>query len=265
MSEFPPPPAEDERIAFVLTSCGRFDLLEETLATFLAVNTAPIARYIVIEDSGDAGVRDVAASVAAPIEVIVNERRLGQLASIDRAYGAVDTPYIFHCEDDWRFFRGGFIEESLALLRHDPAISTVLSRRPGQNAGHDLVRRVPVQSLDGIRYRKAPLWLVREWLGYSFNPGLRRLADYRRLGAFARLGSEMDVSLFFKNRGMALAALEEPACETSGRERRVAPPPPPASWRARRVRAEGLVRYALAKGLRYTVATGVRTLIGRSR
>jgi hypothetical protein len=44
--------ASSPDITFVLTSCGRFDLLTDTIASFLAFNTAPIARYLVVEDSG---------------------------------------------------------------------------------------------------------------------------------------------------------------------------------------------------------------------
>jgi glycosyl transferase family 2 len=98
-------------ITFVLTSCGRFDLLEETLSSFFRQNTALMARYLVIEDSGDDSVWRVAARFPFDIEVIVNQPSLGQIASIDRAYGTVTTPYVFHCEDDWRFFRPGFVED----------------------------------------------------------------------------------------------------------------------------------------------------------
>ncbi|MBK6807259.1 MAG: hypothetical protein IPG84_21505 [Betaproteobacteria bacterium] len=52
-----------------------------------------------------------------PIELIVNDPPVGQMTSIDRAYALVDTPYVFHCEDDWRFFRSGFVEESRVVLR----------------------------------------------------------------------------------------------------------------------------------------------------
>lgn len=100
-------------ITFVLTSCGRFDLLAETMVTFLEHNTAPIARWIVVEDSGNDNVRTVLGGVDAPLEFLVNDPPVGQIRSIDRAYALVDTPYVFHCEDDWRFFRAGFVEESL--------------------------------------------------------------------------------------------------------------------------------------------------------
>lgn len=221
MRETPLPPADDMRIAFVLTSCARFDLLQETLATFLEFNTAPIHRYLVIEDSGDEHVREVVARFDAPIEVHVNDPPIGQLASIDLAYAAVDAPFIFHCEDDWRFFRSGFVEESLELLGIDAMISAVLSRRFGQNRNHDLLRQSPIQSHNGVRYRKAPVSLGEGWLGYSFNPGLRRLSDYRRIGCLAKFGSEKNASAYFKTLGMSVATLEDPACETTGHGRHV--------------------------------------------
>jgi GT2 family glycosyltransferase len=97
----------EPQITFVVTSCGRFDLLAQTLDSFLRFNRAPIARYALVEDSGDEAVRDVVAEAGPSFDVLVNKERLGQLRSIDRAYETVTTPYIFHCEDDWRFLRGG--------------------------------------------------------------------------------------------------------------------------------------------------------------
>jgi hypothetical protein len=212
----------EDAITFVITSCGRFDLLEQCLASFLAHNTAPIARYVLVEDSGDARVRDVVAKFDVPMEVIVNDPPIGQIAAIDRAYQTVATPYIFHCEDDWLFFRSGFIEESLLVLKHDPAITMVHCRRPGQNRSVDLVfENCQPRSLARFQYLKPHPWLVPHWLGYSFNPGLCRLSDYRRLGSFSAWGHEVDVSLYFKLRGRTVAFLAEPACETSGKKRQL--------------------------------------------
>src|SRR5688572_3336543 len=98
----------DSPITFVLTSCGRFDLLEQTLSSFLTHNTAPISRYIIVEDSADPAVLSIVARLGGGIEVLVNDPPIGQLAAIDRAYALVSTPYIFHCQDDWLFFRSGF-------------------------------------------------------------------------------------------------------------------------------------------------------------
>jgi hypothetical protein len=239
-------------ITFVVTSCGRFDLLEETLASFLTYNSAPIARYVLIEDSGDVGVRDVVAKFDIPIEVIVNDPPLGQIASIDHVYATIDTPYIFHCEDDWRFFRPGFVEDSLVLLTSDPSITVVVCRRPrqtGPGQGHDRIYSCPVRTCRGVQYRKATPWMVPHWLGYSFNPGLRRLSDYRMIGSFGRWGHEIDASLYFKRHGMTISTLEEPACEHTGAERRVLKQLPNRSLRSRLQKLESLGRYALRQRL----------------
>jgi len=212
-------------ITFVLTSCGRFDLLAETMASFLEVNTAPIDRYVVVEDSGDASVRDVLTAFEVRIEVLVNDPPLGQMRSIDRAYAGADTPFIFHCEDDWRFFRPGFIEESLVLLEQFPDISVVLCRRPGQNRLHDMIAQsVRASRHAGVEFRRPALGAHEFWGGYSFNPGLRRLADYRRIGSFGGCRHEFDASVWFKRAGMGWACLEQPACETTGRGRHLRDP-----------------------------------------
>jgi hypothetical protein len=212
----------DDAITFVITSCGRFDLLEQTLASFLSCNTAPICRHVLVEDSGDRQVNDVLSRFAVPFEVMLNDPPLGQIAAIDRAYRTVTTPYIFHCEDDWRFFRPNFIEDSLAVLRHDPSVTVVVSRRAGQNETVDkmLAQGLP-RSTGRIHYRTPLLWDALEWHGYSFNPGLCRLSDYRQLGSFSHWGHEAEASLYFKLRGRGVAYLVEPACETTGSARRL--------------------------------------------
>lgn len=216
-------------VTFVLTSCGRFDLLAETVRTFVAFNTAPIARWIVVEDSGRDEVRDAVRDAGAPFEFLVNRPSIGQMASIDRAYAAVDTPYIFHCEDDWRFFRGGFVEESLELLEGVPTVSAVMCRREGQNPMHDaIVGTAPLRSVGSVTYRMPEVHAQDVWFGYGFNPGLRRLADIRAIGSFAARGHEKHASLWFKRRGMGMAALEHPACETTGQGRHVGDPAAPA-------------------------------------
>ncbi|MCQ5167817.1 hypothetical protein NE645_17870, partial [Roseburia hominis] len=40
------------------------------------------------------------------------------------AHGLI-TAYIFHCEDDWEFYRPGFVEDSRAILENKPEILQV--------------------------------------------------------------------------------------------------------------------------------------------
>ena len=83
-----------------------------------------------------------------------------------------------------------------------------------------------------IEYRQPALDAYPIWGGYSLNPGLRRLSDWRALESFAACGHESDLSQWFKRHGMGIASLERPACETTGHGRHVHDPLAPASWNA---------------------------------
>ena len=48
--------------------------------------------------------------------LFVIQKKKGQIQSIVDTYKLVKTPYIFHCEDDWVYKRGNFVEESLKFL-----------------------------------------------------------------------------------------------------------------------------------------------------
>ena len=80
----------EEKVTFILTSCGRLDLLEQTLNSFLRYNNYPIERYIIVEDSADKDVYakciDLNTKYGNIFEFIFNEEKLGQTKSIDKAY-----------------------------------------------------------------------------------------------------------------------------------------------------------------------------------
>jgi hypothetical protein len=107
-------------ITAVLTSCRRYDLLEETLNSFFTMNSTPLEKLIVVED-GPGIPQEVRDKFNGwPIEWISTGRRVGQIAAIDYAYSRVKTPYIFHMEDDWLFYRSGFLVKSLIVLETNP-------------------------------------------------------------------------------------------------------------------------------------------------
>jgi hypothetical protein len=139
-------------------------------------NTYPIEKYIIIDDSAMVKFhRELEAEFGAMFEIIKNTMRIGQIASIDKAYSQVKTPYVFHCEDDWEFYRPGFIELSLALLYCDPKILQVWLRERADTNGH------PVEpgywTTAGITYQKLS-YDFQGYHGFSFNPGLKRMKDY---------------------------------------------------------------------------------------
>lgn len=167
-------------VTLVITSCGRHDLLKRTLESFVLANTYPIAKTIIVEDAGLEAPNWLTFSSLGEIVWIKNKRQRGQIWSIDRAYSEVTTPYIFHCEDDWQFDRtlaGNFIAESRDILEADKKALQVWIR---SDAGH------PVHSDDSYELPYMDQDWNEGWMGFSFNPGLRRLSDWQRIGSYGK-------------------------------------------------------------------------------
>jgi hypothetical protein len=206
----------------VVTSCCRFDLLEKTLRSFYAHADVVPQELIVVEDSAEEQVRNVVDALAVPAKTLIRGARLGQLQAIDYAYAHVKTPLIFHCEDDWLFIRSGFLGDSAKILQTRSDVSMV-GLRPRSEL-NPLVRNTAVRWLGEVAYLELDPRMHPEHFSYSFNPGLRRLADYRRLGPYAPLGEESDVSYIFKKAGYHIANLAVPAVRHIGDGRHVDDP-----------------------------------------
>ncbi|MCS1410949.1 MAG: hypothetical protein M2R45_04144 [Verrucomicrobia subdivision 3 bacterium] len=212
--------------SLVITSCGRFDLLRRTVASFLKFADIKPRQYIIVEDSGDESVREILAPFDAPFEILINQPNTGQPpsskrlhAAIDRAYAQVRFPYIFHCEDDWEFFRTGFIRESFTLMQALPKASSIMLRGPD---AHLFLRKVSdIEMINSIRFCRQDPYCRKIHAGYSYNPGLRRLADYQKLAPLEKIkGGEAEVSYRFLLLEFATVHLEIPAVAHIGRGRR---------------------------------------------
>ena len=209
-------------VTIVVTSCNRFDLLNRTMKSLLRYFDAPIAEIIIAEDSGNDAIYQSLDFDAPRLTIILNKPQLGQMKSIDRAYELVKTDYVFHCEDDWEFLRPGFIAESLAILQAFPLVSMVGLR--ARTELNPLIRNQPVETLDGLEFFHYDPTLHPEYFSYSFNPGLRRISDFRKFAPMHQLGREEDVSYRFKQDGYWMANLEHPAVRHIGDERHIQDP-----------------------------------------
>ena len=189
-----------------MTSCNRFDLLKQTLESFAATADVLPQSTIIVDDS-DADKPNWLLDIHAlgRIKWISNGRGRGQIFTLDRLYGEVRTELVFHSEDDWRYERG-VIAQSFALLNERPSAWTVSLRGEDCN-GH------PLTWAEGIAWNM-PGW--REgWGGCHFNPGPRRMKDYRRIGSYGRhvgygshgCGFELALSKMHLDMGYRIAAL----------------------------------------------------------
>jgi SAM-dependent methyltransferase len=206
---------ESSLVSVVLTSCGRLDYLQRTIETFNKFNTFPIHEFIIVEDSGNKAVHKAVKTLYPDYTIICNPKNIGLVASIDKGYAEVKTPFIFHCEEDWEFTRSGFIEKSLEILLICPEIMQVWIRALNDTNGHPF-------SEETYRAGNTDFRLVAvnvgggAWHGFTWNPGLRRLSDYEKVAPFndvlpeAKAGErEMMVGIMFYKRGYRAAILPE--------------------------------------------------------
>ena len=210
-----------EDVTAVITSCGRFDLLEETLDSFFEFNTYPIKKIIITEDSTEGKKLEKLISKYKDkkqnFQLIVNETRLGQLKSIDKAYREIDTKYIFHCEDDWKFFKKGFIEKSIKLLEEDEKI-LIVGLRSKKDFPENFFFDKDYVSKSGKHY-----YNVKGEI-FTYNPALRRKKDMDLFGLHEKLENqryEEVLSNFYKERGYKTVFFKEPAVEHIGNKRHV--------------------------------------------
>ena len=163
------------RVTLFITACNRADLLKRTLESFLKYNTYPIEKCIITEDSDQTDNNDFAISMCPfPVEIIYNGKNMGHCYSIEKGYAKITTEYIFHCEEDWEFFKPGFIEKSLEILEKDPSVITVQLRSHVNESGH------MVEEEDRGGYHYMTTFFLGVWHGFTLNPGLRRLSDYTK-------------------------------------------------------------------------------------
>jgi hypothetical protein len=198
------------KVSVVLTANGKKEYLTRTIESFLEFNTYPIEKFIITNDFSESSYLEHIKplleknSLIDDVLIISDNTNKGQLYRIDQGYSSVESYYIFHCEEDWEFVKSGFIEASLKILKNNHIFSTQLHGYTDQQG--DIKVDSPILYFlgleaeelvaDGERFRH----MRRDWndtfVGFSFNPGLRRLKDYKSIGSYAQLIKETDLHPF---------------------------------------------------------------------
>jgi hypothetical protein len=214
---------ESKEVTFILTSCGRQDLLEKTIDSFLQYNTYPIKEYWIYEDSGIQGINDHLKKKYPFINWIEPAERTGQIIALDTLWSKVKTPYAMTFEDDWICLRDGFIQESMDILEAHPKIMQVWLRDRSDANGHPV--EWPSNLSFGIMKSNHGLWT-----GLCWNPSLKRKSDYNLLKAYNNhtqflrkrpWQAESDIGKMYARMGFKAAMLSVAAVKHIGNERHV--------------------------------------------
>lgn len=175
------PKAIPDSVTVCITSCGRIDLLKRTLETFQKYNTG--GKYIVSEDSADAAAIETVKALMPYATVLTGEGRTGIMNSIDRLYSVVETPFIFHLEDDWGFDGSVDWDAALAAMNANGKIANV-TVRVFDEISSKYRRRSKLETYAGREFAHMLPSSHPEWFGWSPNPGVFRTAIYQRFKPF---------------------------------------------------------------------------------
>lgn len=211
-------------ITAVLTSCGRLDLLRETIDSFYKFTDIYPKEFIIIDDCGKPEIHEQLKIEYSKFKLILNQENIGLIHSIDKAYSEVKTPYVFHLEDDWRFNKGGFMQQSLDILENIPNIMQVWLRGDRNPNGHPI--EPEVKEINGIKYKMVGIHVHGVWHGFSFNPTLRRISDYRLIAPWSEIHLDENRGIgvqenhigrvYFEKYGFRAATLLDEYCVHTG-------------------------------------------------
>ncbi len=215
----------NKKMSFVLTSCGRVDLLDRTLESFFKFNNYPLENLYLTEDSVDKNVyKKIDEKWGNKINLLLNKRKKGQIQSIVDVYKLIETPYVFHCEDDWIYNRRGFIRDSLKILEHDPKIIQVWLESKDSASRLDIFSYGPLKKYKGIGFREVYCKEGWEWGYFSFRPGVKRMKDYNLIGGYENYKNELDIGVSYKKLGYYTVIIENPAVEDIGLDQTIFDP-----------------------------------------
>lgn len=117
-------------------------------------------------------------------------------------------------EEDWQFYRGGFIEASLPILETRKEIMSVWIRSERDTNGHK--HDGVYMSIKGIDFALPQLSHADVWHGFTFNPSLRRLSDWKAHRGYSSIAtfdnlrpwySEAKIGGYYKRKGYRAAII----------------------------------------------------------
>ena len=215
-------------ITLCLTIGGRPDHLQRTLASL--PDSGRFAAVIAINDFGDEASNTVFRAAFPSGQLIVPACHLGHHRAVDQLYRYVQTPYVFHCEDDWLFVRSLDWWQVIMLLERNAEMSQVCFRdvqdfdMPDEE--REQIRTIEDGEISYIRLDHAE----PQWHGFTFNPHLAPLKLWLELGGFSRFRGEWKLSHALRRRGRFVAYLQSGLCYHIGADLSMAAKVQPSRW-----------------------------------
>lgn len=191
-------------IDVVCTACNRPELLLNTLESLNFYYRIEDFHSVTVHEDFP-GCENLPTKRRFPtVRFIESKYRKGHMRSLDRLYQEVVTDFFFHIEEDWEFYDGGFIEQSIALMVMYPDCMTAWLRAHKDTNGHPFSHNGRFLQMSTEH---------DHWAGFTLNPGLRRDAHYDfcfEEKAYPNRGAMAEVAIgqHMKSKGLVAAILD---------------------------------------------------------
>lgn len=227
-------------ITFSITTCKRLHLFEKTMNSFLACceDIERITSWLCVDDnSSDADRKRMKELYPFFTFIWKTPEQKGHAKSMNLILEHVSTPYLFHMEDDWQFFRPcSFLEKCMQVLDSHPKYGQCLLNRNYGELVEDDTRILGGEfktTKYGIRYYihehiTDTTEFVNKygngsncayWAHYSLRAGLNRVSALKHVGVYNPDAShfEMDYAYRYMEKGYKTTFLESILCQHIGR------------------------------------------------
>jgi GR25 family glycosyltransferase involved in LPS biosynthesis len=229
-------------ITFTITSCKRFDLFEKTMNSFLncCKDINMIDEWFCVDDnSSEEDRRKMQSKYPFFTFYWKTIEEKGHPQSMNIIKNNVKTEYIFHMEDDWKYFtKKKYISECLEILESNNQIGQCLINKNYAEipSDIDIVGGIFSKTKSGLRYfiheynpdDKSKEQFNKKygigkncayWPHFSFRPSLLKRKVLDSIGDYNETIShfEMDYSYRYVNKGFLSAFLEGISCIHIGR------------------------------------------------
>jgi glycosyltransferase involved in cell wall biosynthesis len=189
----------DSDITAFFLSCDRLHLLSTAVSTFLSTSKEKV-KLVICDDSGNPAVyKQLLKDYGKEFDILCFPENRGQWEAFDFMTSYCFTKYIFYVEDDWEFYKDGYLQLSKEILESNREIGTVdLSDRRYPDLGDQ------GQATDKFIWKNN--WRISDnhwyWCGWCGSPNLKRREDLIWLGRTACLAPEWVIDRKFYSMGL---------------------------------------------------------------
>lgn len=234
---------DSPRVTLSITTCRRLSHFVDTVCSFLNAcsDIDRIDRFLCIDDGSSKADRAEMKRLFPFFDfVFKGAADKGHARSLNQVMRMVETPYLLHLEDDWRFFsRGAYVGAALEILEENAHLGQVLFNRnyaetladreipgglhcrtKGSGLRFVLHEHHPPDSpeLHEFQARHGYAWNAY-WPHFSLRPGLMRTSALKRVGQFDEEAThfELDFARRYSGEGFRSAFLDGISAKHTGR------------------------------------------------